>query len=1509
MTDKALTEAFRRSVKEIERLRRENADLQAARAEPVAIVSMACRLPGGVFSPQALWGLLDRGADATSDLPADRGWDLETLYDSEALRPGTCYARRGGFLDRPGDFDAAFFNIAPREALALDPQQRLLLETAWEALEGAGILSQAAREATTGVFAGLLHQDYLPGLDHVPAELSGYAMTGSLNSVAAGRISYAFGLSGPTLTVDTACSSSLVAVHLAVRALRAGECGLALAGGATVMATPGILTGFSRQRALARDGRCKSFAEGADGLGVAEGAGMVLLARLSDARRRGYPVLAVIRGSAINSDGASNGLTAPSGPAQEEVIRAALADAGLRASDIDAVEAHGTGTSLGDPIEAEAILASYGAGRPLGEPLWLGSLKSNLGHTNAAAGVAGLIKMVLALQAGVLPRTLHAERPSGHVDWTAGNVRLLSEPQPWAAGTRGRPRRAGISAFGISGTNAHVVLEEAPDISVPASRPAEQGAEGPGDQRAPVLLPFALSAKSRSSLQAQAQRLREHLTAHPAVRLLDVAYSLVTTRTAFSERATVIAGTRPELLAGLASVAAGESADHMLYQPPGGQADAPAAVVALARSFTGGGAPEWGTMFAGYAPRTTRLPTYAFDRKRYWWHRPQVPALRGPEEARADTTAGPTQGSGQPRSADRIAALVRSHLAEVTGKEAAESGLADSTTFADLGLNSVGLLDLHRSLVDSTGLTFAATAIFDHPTPGALSAFLCSLLADAGPGDDAPAMTQPLAATARSRPDAVADDLIAVVGMACRLPGAVRSPEDLWDLVCEGRDAIGAFPVDRGWDLRDLYDPDPDHAGTSYTRHGGFLDDVAGFDAPFFAIGPKEALAMDPQQRLLLELSWEAVERARIDPSRLRGTRTGTFVGLAARDYRAWPGEREDAADMEGYEATGLAASVASGRIAYALGLEGPALTVDTACSSSLVAMQLACRSLRAGECSLALAGGATVLATADAFVQFSRQRGLAPDGRCKSFSDDADGTAWGEGAGMLLLERADDALRLGHPVLALVRGIAVNSDGASNGLTAPSGTAQQRLIRAALADAGLSAADVDLVEAHGTGTRLGDPVEAVAVLATYGQRGHAAEPVRLGSLKSNIGHTMAAAGVSGIIKSVLALRHGVLPKSLHADRPSSQVDWSGGSVRLLAEAEPWPQTGRPRRAAVSAFGMSGTNAHIVLEQAPDADLPAAGPSREGSSRAGLAAALPCPVSAATASALSVQALRLHEFAAARPDLGVPEIGWSLASTRAAMRHRAVVFARDRGELLAGLLALARGEQPGLPSGPPPDAAAIAAAYTDGAAVDWTTVFGPAVRQVDLPVYAFQHQRYWNTPPHPQPPRSQVQQAASAHILASPPGEPHPSMQPTGQEDLQERLLTRILDGTAELLGRDVADIDADAGFFQLGLDSLQAVRLRRRLEEAVGRSLSTAVLFDHPTAESLAAHLAQSAAERPREPASPARTATPAAVARPGPAGPVPSPESLPEEDLLRLLNAEIAAAQAVRTNGGAWL
>jgi acyl transferase domain-containing protein/cytochrome P450/NADPH:quinone reductase-like Zn-dependent oxidoreductase/thioesterase domain-containing protein len=1488
--------------------------------EPIAIVAMSCRFPGGVRSPEQFWELLATGTDAIGEFPADRGWDVDGIYDPDPGRPGKSYVRTGGFLTGADKFDAGFFGISPREALAADPQQRLLLEIAWEAFERTGIDPVSLQGTDCGVYIGATYNDYGSGVGGT--ELDGYVITGNSGSVISGRIAYALGLQGPALTVDTACSSSLVALHLAAQALRSGECSMALAGGASVIATPYSFIEFSRQGGLAGDGRCKAFSADADGFGAAEGAGLVLLERLSDAQRNGHEILAVLRGSAVNSDGASNGLTAPNGPSQQRVIMAALAGSGLSVTDVDVVEAHGTGTTLGDPIEAQAVLATYGQGRA--EPVLLGSVKSNIGHTQSAAGIAGVIKTVLALHAAHVPPTLHAEEASPHVDWESGAVRLVTEGTVWPEVDR--PRRAGVSSFGISGTNAHVILEQAPVAPEP---PASLEPAG--------LLPWVLSAKTAAALRERANQL---LSTTDSV--VDVGHSLATGRTAFEHRAVVFSDDRDGFLAGLEAladgrfdpavvegVATGSQGTVFVFPGQGGQwpgmaepllessavfresvheccaalapfvdfsvldvlagkpgaADmarievvqpvlftvmvslarlwmshgvTPSAVVghsqgeiaathiagglslsdaarivavrsrllselvgrggmgsvqasatdvrqwiaasgdrlgvaavngpascavsgddaaldeflascvaegiqakripgvtvaghsphvdrlkdrmladladvgsqrasipvystvtgqlldteaadaghwfrnlrqtvefdpatrvlladghgvfvevgphpvlagslqevfddtssdavtvaslrrdegaqqrfltALAEAYVRGTRVDWAGFFAGYRPRRVQLPTYPFQHKRYW--------LSGHRDGVAEQPVVVVEPDVVADLADtsKLLDLVRGTVAAVLGYDSTDE-VIESRAFRELGMDSMTVVELRNRLNAATGLRLPATVVFDHPTPAALAAHLRDELAGGrAVADEVSVAMSP-------------DEPIAIVAMSCRFPGGVGTPEQFWQLLADGRDAITGFPEDRGWDLDRLYSPEPGVAGRSYVKEGGFLDGVAEFDAGFFGISPREALAMDPQQRLLLEVTWEAFERAGIDPASLRGGNTGVFTGTNGQDYANLLINVPDGG--EDYLTTGSAASVLSGRLSYVFGFEGPSMTVDTACSSSLVATHLAVQALRAGECSLAIAGAAAVMSTPGAFIAFSRQRGLAPDGRCKPFAAAADGTGWSEGAAVLVLEKLSDARRHGHPVLALVRGSATNSDGVSNGLSAPNGMAQQRVIRRALASAGLKASDVDAVEAHGTGTTLGDPIEAHALLATYGQDRD--NPVLLGSVKSNIGHTQGVSGLAGVIKTVLALRNETLPRTLHVDEPSPHVDWTSGEVRLLTEPVSWQRNGRPRRAGVSSFGVSGTNAHVIIEEAPPVTAPA---SLEPSG------VRPWLLSGRDSTAVREQAARLLSVV----DDGRPvDIAYTLATGRAALPHRAAIVAGTDEELRLAL--------------------------------------------------------------------------------------------------------------------------------------------------------------------------------------------------------------------------------------------
>jgi acyl transferase domain-containing protein/acyl carrier protein len=2050
-----------------------------------AIVGYAARFPGAADA-DAFWDLLRDGRDAISDVPSDR-WDVDEFYDPEPGAPGKVVTRRAGFVDDATGFDAPFFSMSTREARMLDPQHRLLLETAWRAVEHAGTAPSALAGTNTGVFVGLATHDYLGmASDELTyPEIEAYMAIGTSNAAAAGRISYRLGLQGPAVAVDTACSSSLVAIHQACQALQLGECDLALAGGANVLLTPATMITFSNAQMLAPDGRCKTFDAAADGYVRGEGCGVIVVKRLADAVRDGDRIRAVIRGSAINQDGASGGLTVPNGVAQQRVIADALKRAGLQPSAVGYLEAHGTGTSLGDPIEAQAAGAAYGPGRAAGRPLLIGSAKTNIGHLEAAAGIAGVIKVILSLEHETLPKHLHFQNPSPHIPWDRLPVEVVKETTSWKR--TDRPRIAGVSSFGFAGTNAHVIVEEAPEPTAPGA--VEAGPDG----RFGVL---PLSARTPAALVQLAGRYRDWMTTHPDASLADVCFTAGAGRSHLEQRAALVVDSRDaavELLGAVADdrpapgLVRGEAHDtpktawlftgqgsqypgmarelyttepvfaetvnqcaeavadllekplldvifdadsadaeetlrqttyaqpalfavemglarlwqswgfepdvvlgHSVGQysaacvagvfsltdgarlmaergrlfgslPAGGRmvalfttaeqaealtdefpalsvaayngantvlsgpaedleraiagpkangircdwldtshafhsalldpildqfeasanqltfgapqrilidnrtgdalgrsvkldgaywrrharqpvefaksvrtlaglnckvlveigpqpvltaaalrawpdpANAPRAIASLRRNtadhrqlieavadaYVLGHQPQFDALNHPHA-RKLDLPTYPFEHRQYWFRdastgrplnqtQPQgprteamrlleggridelarlldgadsdpttlgvlgklaaqhnrqlgsqsiaddryefswaesvsapvsgadtdssawivvgddadvaqltevlaargdrhrivgLPASDADEQAlvdamraaaadepplrvvlvaapdsetapsmrsllrmqhrilggarrllRAVTAAGlrapvwmVTRGAQRVTDADtvspdqsclwgfgRAAALELPHawggladLSEGSSEEwsrlialvTAEGSSAaredqfalrnhavyvprlvrrsappsstplqlrsDATYLVTGGLGSIGLeiaghlashgakhvvltsrrapsedvqqrldaltaqhdcefrafaadvADAHAvarllagvaaELPPLAGIVHAAGEIgttplselddaevdrvfagkvwgawhlsdaaidlkldffvstssiasvwggFGQTAYGAANAFLDALawrlrergipgisvnfgpwsagMADAesraqlerrgirtlSPADALAGLSDVMTAAAapgsaqgvvaridwprflplyhqagrraflteleRELPDAVlptvtssgttplverltnapvqqrrklltdylrdtvaevtrvdvaeiredagffdlgmdslmavelrrhieqgvgaeipvtlamdhprvsdvadyllgdvlglseqpsersglalasavttrTDEPIAIIAVSCRFPGA-PDPEAFWEMLSGGVDAIREVPEDR-YDIDEFYDSDPDAPGKTYTRSGGFLDGIDGFDPEFFGISPREAVWIEPQQRLMLETVWEGLERAGLSPAALRGSRTGVFVGVAANEY-AHLLSAEPIDKIAPHFITGNALNAISGRVAFALGLEGPAVAIDTACSSALVAVHQACQALRSGDADLALAGGVNVLLSPVTVVAASRARMLSADGRCKTFDASADGYGRSEGCGILVLKRLSDAVRDGDQVRAVIPSSAVNQDGASSGLTVPNGGAQQRLIATVLARAGLTGGDVDYLEAHGTGTPLGDPIEVQAAAAAYGGSRDADRPLLMGSVKTNIGHTESASGAAGLIKVVLALQHGLLPQSLHFDSPSPHIPWDTLPVKIVDTATPWQANGRPRRAGVSSFGFTGTNAHVLIEEAPPhaVIVDAADPAETAVENAPVNV---LPLSARSPEALVALAKRYEEWLGAHPDVDLADVCFTAGTGRSHFDHRAAL--------------------------------------------------------------------------------------------------------------------------------------------------------------------------------------------------------------------------------------------------------
>lgn len=1235
----------------------DGADTPSPANEPIAVVGLAGRYPGAP-DPDTLWEHLLAGRSLITPFPPRRRSSGAT--PPHEGRPGTEGTARGGFLDDVDRFDPLLFRISPREAERMDPAERLFLETAWEALEDAALPPSRLRgRATgpggrTGVFVGVMHHQYaLLGVEErargnaVQALSSGWSI--------ANRVSHTFGLTGPSMAVDTACSSTLTAVHLAVRSLRSGECGTAVAGGVNVILHPSHHTDLAAARMLSPHGTPRVFDTAADGIVTGEGVGALVLKRLSDALRDGDRVHACILGTAVNADGPTEAYAVPRAEAQVELIAQALEAAGADARTVQYVEAQATGSPVGDPVELSALREAYDV-RDDGHRLLIGSVKPNTGHLEAASGAVQLTKVILQLRHRTLAPTLGTDGPA-----TAGGFLVPREPTPWPEPPAGGPRRAAVSSFGAGGANAHVIVEEAPR-AVPASGTGRNG---------PLLL--TLSARRPDVLRTYAGRLAAFLRGPgAALSPVDVTHTLRVGREPLPARLGAVVTSLADIVAVLDAYAGQRPHDRLVTGrqdgagrgsarpvPPPHEAD----LWEQAEEWAGGGAPDLpGQREPG--ARVVSLPHYPFAGGRYWI--PSAPApdhtesaagsadvpVRGPAVARPAAAASGPPAAGPISSEEPSVTSTHAPADSAGGASSAVHAIRQTVTDAicalvgvtpgdidpadhlsDFGLDSVTMVQLADRLSTATGADLTPDVLYGCRDMAAVVEYLVAATTDRAAAP-APAPLAPRAAAGPAAPDAASgapgdvpsldvpslhvpaepapalppgarshaadDEPVAVVGMSGAFPGS-PDLDTFWNNLVQGRDLVSEAPPGRFADV----------PGTAPVR-GGFLDGVDRFDAGFFQITPREARVMDPQHRLFLQTVWSAVEEAGYDPAALSGTACGVFVGVASSEY----GElaRERGVDVDGQLMTGNDHSVLANRVSFLLDLRGPSEPVDTACSSALVAVHRAVRAIQTGECALAIAGGVNVIVAPTAFEAFGRSGMLAPDGRCKTFDHRADGYVRGEGVGAVLLKPLSRALADGDHVHGVITGSATNHGGRAASLTAPNPAAQAEVISRAQRRAGARPETIGYVEAHGTGTALGDPIEVTGLRTAFERRGDAAparEPAPLqycglGSVKTNIGHLETAAGMAGLFKVLLSLRHGMLPPTLHVERVNPLIRLADSPFHLVTSARPWtPFTERvtgdrlPRRAGVSSFGFGGMNAHLVVEEAP-APRPAAPGTTEG---------------------------------------------------------------------------------------------------------------------------------------------------------------------------------------------------------------------------------------------------------------------------------------------------------------------
>ncbi|WP_432103582.1 SDR family NAD(P)-dependent oxidoreductase [Streptomyces sp. bgisy091] len=1313
--------------------------------EPIAIVGVSGRYPMADTLDE-FWANLRQGRDCITEIPKSR-WDHARYYDPAADAPGKSYSKWGGFLQDVDRFDPLFFNISPREAKLMDPQERLFLETAWHTLEDAGHSRATLAGRRVGVFVGVMYAQYQLHGAHPAMQARGF-VPASLSASVANRVSYTLDLTGPSLALDTMCSSSLTALHLACASIRLGDCDEAIAGGVNAILHPNRYLQLSQAKFASTDGRCRSFGEGGDGYVPGEGVGAVLLKPLSRAEADGDHIYAVVRGSAVNHGGRSNGYTVPTPVGQGEVIARALRNAGVRPAELDYIEAHGTGTSLGDPIEVAGLVKAFAQeGAPLTPDCPIGSVKSAIGHLESAAGIAGLTKILLQFRHGELVPSLHAERLNPNIDFEGSGFRVQRTLEPWPARSvdeRERPRIAAVSSFGAGGTNAHVIVEQYQprEVAVAAAERAEM---------------ITLSARTEDQLNWLAEALADRVSpgragaaaGAPAYRLCDIAFTLQAGREPREERLAVVAENVADLAAKLRGFSAGEDVQGLYRGRVGAEAgpwsslleggDGEAFLAAvrragdlgkLARLWVSGVDLAASALPPAAGARRVPLPTYPFARDRYWLPEDvdtAVPAEVAPNAYAPQAPAAPPVAvvAPEPEAApwDRVREVVVEAMADVLEVPAAELGL--DVPHSDFGVDSVLAVEIVDRINRDLGSDLKPTDFFSYATPRRLTDHVAAtggLKSPAAvPTPPAAVPTAPVVpAVPPAGPVTVAPGDVAVIGMSGRFPDA-GNLDQLWANLAAGRDSVREIPAER-WDVDRHWDADPQAPGKTYGKWGSVLADIDRFDPDFFGMSPREARLMDPQQRLYMMEAWRALEDAGYSDRMLDGTECHAFVGTAMGDYHHLL--RENGVPIEGYTFMGTHPAVLSSRLSYHLNLRGPSLAVDTSCSSSLMAVHLACEAIRSGRCELAVAGGVAALSTPELHILASKAGMLSPTGRCRSFDDSADGFVPGEGVGVLVLKSLEKALADGDHIHGVIAASGANQDGRSSGITAPSMPAQQELEQSVYERFGIDPDRIGYVECHGTGTRLGDPIEIEALTRTFRATTARTHYCAIGSIKSNLGHTLTAAGVAGVIKTLLSLKHGQLPPSLHFDQPNRYIPFADSPFYVNTALSPWPRPvdGGPRLAAVSSFGFSGTNVHAVLREAPA--LPARPAEQPG--RAWLV-----PVSAKSERALDERLSALSGWLATEGGRHEwRDIAHTLGAGRSHFAVRAAFVARspqELGELIAEYRRSGRRPQAG--TGP---LAETAERYLAGAEPDWEALRnGEPCRRVPLPTYPFADERYW----------------------------------------------------------------------------------------------------------------------------------------------------------------------------------